>query len=321
MGLGRKTARSAAAGLLAGVMLLSGITAPSAVAAGGGGVRPGEGGSADVTQFWAYKDDASGSWGSASSIESVRAAMTWANVTMNAAGQAKAQAALDEARTECENGFKQRHPGEGDGDCRVVAVGAVPVVSGSSAVYDGSGWYGSKETIARWNTYVAPYKYNYAGAQSYNTSDAFADDPSQSVDSLMEKVVTDSTTIVVIVLDKYQPAPPNYTLSGSTQATSGVTVAGQTTAVHDRLTLSRGGSSIAENVNGKVTLHWRGVDGSTKEAKKDFTTANEGDTDLPSFSFTDIDKSWKAWPAGKWWFDVAIPQQGKMAGVTYFVQL
>ena len=112
-----------------------------------------------------------------------------------------------------------------------------------------------------WNTLIAPYKYNYAGAQSYNTSDAFADDPSQSVDSLMEKVVTDSTTIVVIVLDKYQPAPPNYTLSGSTQATSGVTVAGQTDAVHDRLTLSRGGSSISETVNGKVTLHWRGVDG------------------------------------------------------------
>ena len=261
MGLGRKTVRSAAAGLIAGAMLTSGLTAPTAFAGGGQGTGSGTGGTSAIGLVWSYKDDASGSWGSASNVDSVKAALNAQGVSLTDAGRANAQKAMDAARTQCETGFKQRHPGEGDGDCRVVAVGAVPVVSGSSAVYDGSGWYGSKETIARWNTYVAPYKYNYAGAQSYNTSDAFADDPSQSVDSLMEKVVTDSTTIVVIVLDKYQPAPPNYTLSGSTQATSGVTVAGQTTTVHDRLTLSRGGSTIAENVNGKVTLHWRGVDG------------------------------------------------------------
>ena len=43
-------------------------------------------------------------------------------------GVTKAQAALDQARTECETGFLQRHPGEGDGDYRVVAVGAVPYI-------------------------------------------------------------------------------------------------------------------------------------------------------------------------------------------------
>ena len=275
MGLGRKTARSAA-GLLAGAMLLSGLTAPTAFAGGGGGNRPGQGGNADVTQFWQYKDDASGSWGSASSIDSVVAAMNAAGVTMNQAGRDKAQAALDDARAECENGFKARHPNDGNGDCRVVAVGAVPTVSGSSAVYDGTGWYGKEEWFSNWNTYVAPIKNVYAGIQDYYTSTPFTDDPSNSVDTIMKRNVeaTSQPSLVIIVLDKYQPAPPNYTLSGSTKATSGVTVAGQTTAVHDRLTLSRGGSSISETVNGKVTLHWRGVDGSTKEAKKDFTAVN-----------------------------------------------
>ena len=260
MGLNMKRlTRGALATLMAGAMLTGGLVAPAAFAGGGQGTGSGTGGTSAIGLVWSYKDDASGSWGSASNVDSVKAALNAQGVSLTDAGRANAQKAMDAARTQCETGFKQRHPNEGNGDCRVVAVGAVAT---NGTTYDGTGFDDdANDWRTGWNTLIAPYKYNYAGAQSYNTSDAFADDPSQSVDSLMEKVVTDSTTIVVIVLDKYQPAPPNYTLSGSTQATSGVTVAGQTTTVHDRLTLSRGGSSIVENVNGKVTLHWRGVDG------------------------------------------------------------
>ena len=74
----------------------------------------------------------------------------------------------------------------------------------------------------------------------------------------------DSTrSIVVIVLDKYQPAPPNYTLSVATKASGTTTKAGDTQNVADTVTTSRNGSSISENVTGTSTLRWAGVDGTT----------------------------------------------------------
>ncbi|KAB7369609.1 hypothetical protein GBB50_09995, partial [Bifidobacterium longum] len=88
------------------------------------GNQPGTGGDLAAVQFWQYKDDASGAWGPATSLDSVRAAMNNAGVTLEGDGVTKAQTALDQARTECETGFQRRHPGEGNGDCRVVAVGA-----------------------------------------------------------------------------------------------------------------------------------------------------------------------------------------------------
>ena len=140
--------------------------------------------------------------------------MNNAGVTLEGDGVTKAQAALDQARTECETGFQRRHPGEGNGDCRVVAVGAVPAVFGGNYIYNGSGvasptgtggWYDN------WNTYVAPGTYQY-GSTVYRTSYPFDDDPSNSVDAIMRRNVEASSkpSIVVIVLDKYQPAPPTY---------------------------------------------------------------------------------------------------------------
>lgn len=172
--------------------------------------QPGTGGDLAAVQFWQYKDDASGAWGPATSLDSVRAAMNNAGVTLEGGGVTKAQAALDQARTECETGFQRRHPGEGNGDCRVVAVGAVPAVIGGNYIYNGSGvasptgtggWYDN------WNTYVAPNTHKYAGTQNYLTSDVFSDDPSNSVDAIMRRNVEASSkpSIVVIVLDKYQP--------------------------------------------------------------------------------------------------------------------
>ena len=110
-----------------------GVVASTAFAGGGGGNQPGTGGDLAAVQFWQYKDDASGAWGPATSLDSVRAAMNNAGVALQGDGVTKAQAALDQARTECETGFQRRHPGEGNGDCRVVAVGAVPAVIGGNS--------------------------------------------------------------------------------------------------------------------------------------------------------------------------------------------
>lgn len=212
MNFGRKMMKAGVAAVAAIATLgAGGVVASTAFAGGGGGNRPGAGGGLNAVQFWQYKDDASGAWGPATSLDSVRAAMNNAGVALQGDGVTKAQAALDQARTECEAGFQRRHPGEGDGDCRVVAVGAVPAVMGGNYIYNGSGWYSPTGTggwYDNWNKYVAPRTYHY-GSTVYRTSYPFDDDPSNSVDAIMRRNVEASSkpSIVVIVLDKYQPKP------------------------------------------------------------------------------------------------------------------
>ena len=79
----------------------------------------------------------------------------------------------------------------------------------------------------------------------------------------MERHVDSTRSIVVIVLDKYQLAPSDYTLSVATKASGTTTKAGDTQNVADTVTTSRNGSSISENVTGTSTLRWTGVDGTT----------------------------------------------------------
>ena len=67
-----------------------GVVASTAFAGGGGGNQPGTGGNLDAVQFWQYKDDASGAWGPATSLDSVRdadpsgAATLWEHKALSA---------------------------------------------------------------------------------------------------------------------------------------------------------------------------------------------------------------------------------------------
>ena len=125
MGSKNTNGRKTLALLAATATLAGGLTAGTAYAGGGGGDQGGTGGGGSSAQFWSYKDDASGSWGSATDLNSVSRAMAAVGVTMDdSAG--KAAKALSDANAECVAGFRQRHPGEGDGDCRVVAVARRP---------------------------------------------------------------------------------------------------------------------------------------------------------------------------------------------------
>ena len=302
--------RKALALLAAAATLAGGLTAGTAYAGGEGGNRPGTGGGGAAMQFWQYKDTESGSWGSATDINSVSRAMANAGVRMDDSS-GKAAAALADANSRCVAGFHQRHPGEGDGDCRVVAVGAVSGNGSTTGVWNGSGVYDQSVWKSNWYKYVAPNEYQYAGSQHYHTGDGFSDDPSTSVDKLMEKYVSSTASIVVIALDKYQPAPPNYDLTVSTQAGGTFTQAGATGDVSDAITTSRGNSSISENVTGTITLHWTGLDGTARTASKQFTQGNNT-TQSVSFGFRDVDKTWKSWPAGSYYYDVNVPKQGKM---------
>lgn len=248
MGSKNSNGRRKTLALLAATATLAGGLTAGTAWAGGGGDQGGTGGGGSAAQFWDYKDDATGSWGSATDLNSVSRAMAARGVRMDdSAG--KAAKALSDANAECVAGFRQRHPGEGDGDCRVVAVGAASGNGSTTSVWNGSGVYDAKIWKDNWYKNIAPNEYLYAGSQHYHTGDGFSDDPSNSVDKIM--------------LDKYQPAPPNYTLSVATKASGTTTKAGDTQNVADTVTTSRNGSSISENVTGTSTLRWAGVDGTT----------------------------------------------------------
>ncbi len=320
MGRFKHSIRAAVAGVAAGATLLT-LGAPAALAAGGGGNQPGTGGGGlDAAQFWQYRDGPDGSWGPATSLDSVRKAMKAANVTMldeggSYNGPAKAQAALDQARAECERGFNQRHPSEaGQANCRVVAVGAV---AGSQAQgtngWNGSGIVARQTWIDNWNKYVAPVKYNYAGTREYLTSNPFWDNPSDSVNKIMERNVHPDTSIAIIVLDKYQPAPPvvDYDLTVTTNVNAPQDLkTGSTGKVSDTIHASQSRGD-AQQVNANVIMHYDGNKYvGAKTATKSVRITTKGDTRSPEFAPSDF--GWKAWPSGTYWFDVQVPKQGHM---------
>lgn len=311
--------RRSAAAVVAAATLMGGV-APAAFAAGGGGNQPGSGGGLDAAQFWQYRDGPDGSWGPATSLDSVRKAMQAAGVTIldeggSYNGPAKAQAALDQARAECERGFNQRHPSEaGQANCRVVGVGAV---AGSQAQgtngWNGSGIVARQTWIDNWNKYVAPVKYNYAGTREYLTSNPFWDNPSDSVNKIMERNVHDDTSIAIIVLDKYQPAPPvvDYDLTVTTNVNAPQDLkTGSTGKVSDTIHASQSRGD-AQQVNANVIMHYDGNKYvGAKNVTKSVKITTKGDTRSPEFAPADF--GWKAWPSGTYWFDVQVPKQGHM---------
>lgn len=319
MGRFKHSIRAAVAGVAAGATLLT-LGAPAALAAGGGGNQPGSGGGLDAAQFWQYRDGPDGSWGPATSLDSVRKAMKAAGVTMldeggSYNGPAKAQAALDQARAECERGFNQRHPSEaGQANCRVVAVGAV---AGSQAQgtngWNGSGIVARQTWIDNWNKYVAPVHYFYNGTVGYYTNTPFTDNPSDSVNKIMERNVHPDTSIAIIVLDKYQPAPPvvDYDLTVTTNVNAPQDLkTGSTGKVSDTIHASQSRGD-AQQVNANVIMHYDGNKYvGAKNVTKSVKITTKGDTRSPEFAPADF--GWKAWPAGTYWFDVQVPKQGHM---------
>ena len=306
--------RKALALLAAAATLAGGLTAGTAYAGGGGGDQGGTGGGGSAAQFWAYKDDASGSWGSATDINSVSRAMQARGVTMDdSAG--KAAKALSDANAECVAGFRQRHPGEGDGDCRVVAVGAASGNGSTTGVWNGSGIYDAKIWKDNWYKYIATNKYNYAGTREYLTSNSFDDDPSNSVDKIMESHVDSTRSIVVIVLDKYQPAPANYDLTVTTTHKQRTDLkVGSTDPIGDILHASSNGSSIRETLNGTAIIHYEGQKNgyvAAKTVSKPITFANNGDTQLENLA-TPADFGMSHWQEGQYWIDIQVAKQGRM---------
>ena len=304
--------RRSAAVLAAAATLMGGV-APAAFADGGSGSGTGSGGGLDAGLFWAYKDDNGGAFGPASSIDSVRAAMNSVGVTMSS-DDGEARKALDQARQECESNFAQKHPGQGGADCRVVGVGAAYVAA--SKTYDSTGFFADNEPwVNAWDKLVQPNTYSHGG-QRYKVTDPFEDDPTMSVQKLMEKQLPNGTihrNIIVIVLNKYQPKQPvlDYDLTVTTNANAPKDLkAGSTDKASDTIHASQSAGD-PQQVNANIIMHYDGnpyVGGKT--ATKSVKITTKGDTRSPEFAPSDF--GWSSWPAGSYWFDVQVAKQGHM---------
>jgi hypothetical protein len=133
----------------------------------------------------------------------------------------------------------------------------------------------------------------------------------------MQDISGNLASVICIAFNETEPTDPSYPLTVTTAASHGdFAQVGSTATVSDSITTSNGGSSIAENLNATVTLHVDSLEGQNAySASKAVTLPNNGTTASPGF--TPADFGWTSWAAaGKYWFDVIVPQQGKMsAGV------
>ncbi|WEV75592.1 LPXTG cell wall anchor domain-containing protein [Bifidobacterium sp. ESL0800] len=295
---------------LSGAMALATLLPGTAYAGGdGGSAGGGGGGSMNVSQQWAYKDNNDGGFGG-HDMSSITAAFKQMGVTMGI-GTNVAQQALDEANTNCTNRFHEAHPGKGDGDCRVVGVGTM---TGLSKEFSGQVHNPKQIWIDNWIAQVSGGTYSNSGV-SYTTGTAFADQPDTSVDSIVDKYASDDVSIVVIMLNRFEPMIPTYDLSLSTseRAPTGMAV-GAKNAARDTIHASNNNSPIKEDVNADVTLHYEGQPDGYVPAGQSTKTGgihNNGDSSSPSFSPSDL--SMTHWQEGRYWFDVDVSKQGKMS--------
>ena len=107
----------------------------------------------------------------------------------------------------------------------------------------------------------------------------------------------------------------NLTMDGlngfSTQAQGTFSTAGGTSSVHDRLVVTTGADSLADDLSVKVTLNWASSPAATKAeasaTKADVVPAGSDHKDLRDFAPSDLKMT--TWKAGRYWYDVEIPAQ------------
>ena len=107
----------------------------------------------------------------------------------------------------------------------------------------------------------------------------------------------------------------NLTMDGlngfSTQAQGTFSTAGGTSSVHDRLVVTTGADSLADDLSVKVTLNWASSPTATKAeasaTKADVVPAGSDHKDLRDFAPSDLKMT--TWKAGRYWYDVEIPAQ------------
>ncbi|MCI4659726.1 LPXTG cell wall anchor domain-containing protein [Cryobacterium zhongshanensis] len=281
---------------------MSGSLAASA-ATGGGGVGGGGGGGGTAAEYWLYTgdnfdgvNDPAQGWGQ-TSIDYFAGGMEqqarWSDgVGGNRTGINQAcGAAIDQAVARS-NGTSNR--------ARVIQVGVAVDYIGSQAYM---GWGGGQAQMQSWYQGLTAARSWQGQVPQYDNAlqvDVF--------NSFMANIVP-QPRIVCVALNDGEGGPANYDLSLDTDKASTFALAGSTATVSDNINTSTP-SSIRENINAVVTLRWGGVEGNPKFSSKNVTISNSGTTSSPGF--TPGDFGFSAWPAGAFWFDVSVAQQGKM---------
>lgn len=301
------------AALTAGALAL-GCLAPAAFAEGGGGSGEGGGGSggqvpsqtADV--HWIYKD----SW--PATLEGMKQAIRDSSTTLSSDLEdgsnqfVDMNAILADAISEC----KASYTGEGDAECRMVAVGYARLGNG---VFSGS--YVSSNARQRWESQWAAEgrgTYQYQG-QSYTTGTTWTDRLGvRSVDSLVQDSINANpdASFRVDVLAKNQP-PVDYPLTVTTSHRQQTDMqVGSTMPVGDTIHADNGGSSIKETLRGTAIVHYDGGPyAPAGNVSKPISFANSGDTVIDNLALPG-DFGMDSWAEGTYWIDIQVPRQGSM---------
>lgn len=104
-----------------------------------------------------------------------------------------------------------------------------------------------------------------------------------------------------------------FDLKVTTEASNKFEHAGDTRPVHDTIHMEGADGFEDEEITGTVILNWDGnpVDETVdQKVEKKFTTKLVPEIQSPEFTPSDF--GWSKWRAGRYWFDVVIPQQGHM---------
>lgn len=322
----KKRLRTLMAALTASAAIISGLTI-NAVAenSGGHGDEGGGGSEGSATVVWKYND----AW------PATRQAVI--NV-MTEAGFAPFPAAdltvIDKAINGALGMCRANYTGSDTPDCRMVAVGFVGVYKGTAGNsrdgWNSTGtWYADKPTSdplgkyvagtswkEKWHSDIMPNTYYYQG-NPYTTGSPWIDNNGRhTLDQMAFSGIDNKpeAAVRVIVLAKNQPLPPEYELSVTTsQSSTPAMKVGDTSPVKDVIHTDRGSSTIDENVNANVILHYDGQpDGyvAATSATKTISIPNHGDTTSPEFTPSDLGMN--HWQEGTYWFDIQVPKQGKM---------
>lgn len=305
---GKKSRRTMLMAALTAGALALGYLAPAAFAEGGGGGSGGQVPSQTADAHWIYKD----SW--PATLEGMKQAIRDSGTTLSSDLEdgsnqfVDMNAILADAISEC----KASYTGEGDAECRMVAVGYARLGNG---VFSGS--YVSSNARQRWESQWAAEgrgTYQYQG-QSYTTGTTWTDRLGvRSVDSLVQDSINANpdASFRVVVLAKNQP-PVDYPLTVTTSHRQQTDMqVGSTTPVGDTIHANNGGSSIKETLHGTAIVHYDGGPyAPSGSVSKPISFANSGDTVIDNLA-SPGDFGMESWAEGTYWIDIQVPKQGSM---------
>lgn len=177
-------------------------------------------------------------------------------------------------------------------------VGPVTIPAGGSKTFDSADFVPSDLRRKCWS----------AGLYWFDASVAAADATYPSgAQALSADLVHDGKNDTAQKFNLTMDGPNDFT----TQAQGTFSAAGGTSTVHDRLVVTIGADSLADDLSVKVTLNWASSPTATRAeasaTKADVVPAGSDHKDLKDFAPSDLKMT--AWKAGRYWYDVVIPAQ------------